>query len=59
MYKVSTRKRLLQKRDRTRDRTFGTDIKESIHQLHNKAVKDVRKGQYSSNKEPRIRDDTS
>ena len=34
-------------------------MKESIHRLHNKVVKNKKKEQYSSNKELRIRDDTS
>ena len=57
MYKVSTRKRLLQERNRTWNRTFRKDIKRSVHRSYNKVVKDVRKEQYSSNKESRIRDD--
>ena len=59
MYKVSTRKRLLQKRDRTRDKTFRKNLKESIYRLHNETVKNVRKEQYSSNKRLEIRNDTS
>ena len=59
MYKVLIRKRLLQKRNRIRDRTFKRDLKESIHRLHNKVIKNARKEQYSNNKESRIRNDTS
>ena len=59
MYEVSVRKGLLQKGDRTRDRTFGKNMEGSVHRPYNKAVKDERKRQYPSNKGLRIRDDTS
>ena len=57
MYKVLTRKRLLQKEDRIRDRTFRKNLKESIHRSHNKIVQNVKKRQYLSDKGPEIRDD--
>ena len=59
MYEMSIRKRLSQKENRTWNRTFEKNIKESVHRLHNKAVKNERKEQYSSNKESRIWDNTS
>ena len=52
-----TRKRLLQKRDRIRDRTFRKDLKRNVHRLYNKVIENTRKGQHSNNKELRIRND--
>ena len=54
-----TEKRLFQKEDRTWNKTFEKNLKRSIHRLHNETVKNVRKEQYSSNKELRIRNDIS
>ena len=34
-------------------------MEKSVHRLHNKTIKDVREEQYPSNKELRIRNDTS
>ena len=50
-----TRKRLLQKRYRIRDRILKKNLKESIYRLYNETVKDTRKEQYPDNKESRIR----
>ena len=59
MYKILIRKKLLQERDRIRNRTFRKDLKESIYRLHNKVIKNTRKRQHLNNQESRIRNDTS
>ena len=56
---MSTRKRLLQKENQIRDKTFKENLKESIHRLHNKTIKNVRKRQYLNNKRLEIRDNIS
>ena len=52
---MSTRKKLLQKENRIRDRTFRKNLKGGIHWLHNKTVKNMRKGQHLDNQELKIR----
>ena len=43
MYEILTRKRLLQKENRIRNRTFERDLKKDIYRLHNKVIKNTRK----------------
>ena len=59
MYKMSIRKKLLQKENRIRNRTFEKNLKESIYRLHNETIKNEKKRQHSSDKELEIRDDIS
>ena len=52
------KERLLQERNRIRDRTFKKNLKRSIYRLHNKTIKNVRKRQYLNNTELEIRNNT-
>ena len=40
---MSTRKRLLQERNRIRDRTIKRSLKKRIHRLHNETIKNTKK----------------
>ena len=46
---MSTKKKLLLKEYRIRDRTFEKNLKKKIYRLYNKTIKNTRKKQYSNN----------
>ena len=56
---MSIRKRLLQKRDRIRNKTFKENLKKYIYRLHNETIENTRKEQHLNNQESRIRNNIS
>ena len=46
---MSTKKKLLQKEYRIRDKTFERDLKRDIYRLYNETIKNTKKEQYLNN----------